>query len=133
MSKSAVSKLPVYEVNFNDDEIEESRNLKQESKHPTKIHFFHIRKYNAWGEPKNNAGTTIAAKIDAGLNGILYTKARCSKRDNFCKKIGREIAAGRLNCNKGLNFYQGTDFRAFKTFLFGEKHESVESQEDAYF
>lgn len=145
MSKLSASKLgntweehlPVYEVNemFTEQELKDAESVRKIALNRTNkgIHFFHIRKYNMWGEPKNNCGYTVAAKVDPNLNGIFYVKARCSKKDNFSKKIGREVAAGRLACNKHLEFYNSTDFRAFKAFLFGEQHEGTESQENASF
>ena len=44
----------------------------------------------------NNRRTTVAYTYDDPNKAIRVAKAECSKRDRFVKKIGREIASGRL-------------------------------------
>lgn len=54
----------------------------------------------------NNAGrrVTVAYQFEDsadGFDGIKYATAECSKRDAFVKKIGRDVASGRLNTHGG--------------------------------
>ena len=49
--------------------------------------------------PASHGGYTIAYR-ETDKNCIEYNVAMCSTRDNFNKKLGREIAAGRLIDNK---------------------------------
>src|ERR1700693_5119786 len=69
------------------------------------VKFVHLRDIDIEkGEPKPNGGITVAfTKVkerDSAEGHDLYWAARaeCSERDDFCKKIGRSIAAGRLRC-----------------------------------
>lgn len=39
--------------------------------------------------------TTVAYRVE-GIN-VIFTKAVCGPKDQFCRKIGRDIATGRLN------------------------------------
>lgn len=50
--------------------------------------------------PSNNGGMTVAWRADVNSNVLVYSVARCSTKDNFCKKIGRDIASGRLTAHK---------------------------------
>jgi len=62
------------------------------------IHYKHIRLYDDKGNLKATGGRTIAIEQD----GINYKVgiAECSKRDQYCKKTGREIAASRINSSR---------------------------------
>ena len=62
---------------------------------PKDVRFMHIRKHSADGKLKSTEGATIATKKDIEGN-YLYYVARCSKRDVFNKRIGRMVAAGKL-------------------------------------
>lgn len=55
--------------------------------------FAHFREINR-GEIATKGGTTIA--YDFSDTEIKYGVAECSRRDNYCRKIGRAIAGGRL-------------------------------------
>ena len=64
------------------------------------VKFRHIRNYMTdfrTGENviSNMGGATIAYK-EVGENKIRFAVALCSEKDNFSKKTGRTIAAGRL-------------------------------------
>jgi len=47
---------------------------------------------------------TLAA-IRTSKNHLCISASLCSHNDNFCKKIGRDIASGRLNKNKHIVNY----------------------------
>lgn len=44
-------------------------------------------------------GLTIAFQRNGDLE-VTYNIAKCNDKDNFCRRIGRQVAAGRLK-NKG--------------------------------
>jgi hypothetical protein len=50
-------------------------------------------------------GRTIAAVVDGG--SIMVALAQCSKKDQFCRKIGRHIAVGRALKAAKLGFRGG--------------------------
>lgn len=66
------------------------------------IKYVHIREFNIDGVPLPNGGSTLAFLRIAQTEdrGDMYhvSQALCSHRDNFCKKIGRSVATGRLLC-----------------------------------
>jgi hypothetical protein len=51
-------------------------------------------------EPETRGGASIAYEINRPGNGqpleVNYRVARCCPSDNFCRKIGRDIAKGRF-------------------------------------
>lgn len=59
------------------------------------VRFMHIRKFMANGTLKSTEGATIAVSKVAD-NSFYYYIARCSKKDAFCRHIGRAVAAGKL-------------------------------------
>lgn len=78
------------------------------------LHFVHIRKRNKsyrsvpisieditpmFREISTVAvkgGTTVAYIFDDAGKRLSYSTARCSKRDNYCKRTGRDLAGSRL-------------------------------------
>lgn len=52
-------------------------------------------------------GFTIAFRADPDTNTIVFAKAQCSERDNFSKRIGRDVAEGRLNAHKRIGAIAG--------------------------
>lgn len=60
----------------------------------TQLAFLHIRAYDDNGAIAPTGGLTTA--IQAVDGNLVYAVARCSDADVFCKKTGRDIAAGRL-------------------------------------
>jgi len=68
------------------------------------IHFMHVRKFNKeTGEVDVKGGTTYAFDIDEtdGNVVICYAEARCNDlKQNFCRKIGRQVSEGRYNKGK---------------------------------
>lgn len=63
--------------------------------------FLHIRPQTDQ-EPNfpvsNKGGATVAYEVEE--NTLRYAIARCSKNDNFCRKTGRTLAAGRLKSDR---------------------------------
>lgn len=51
-------------------------------------------------EIDNRGGLTIAWKANPQNNRLVYSVARCSDEFNFKKKLGRNIAGGRLKAGK---------------------------------
>lgn len=56
--------------------------------------YLHNRHYGADGRPLGKGGWTVAYEYIDG--NIRYAFAECSKEDNFDRRLGRTIAAGRL-------------------------------------
>jgi len=66
---------------------------------PTKSSFLHIRERSLRGDLAPRGGCTIAfAQIDPST--LALAAAFCSDRDQFSKRIGREIARGRLSAGR---------------------------------
>lgn len=47
-----------------------------------------------------NGGVTVAYVVDEVFNVLGYSYAKCSKKDNYNKKVGRQIAQNRLKSPK---------------------------------
>jgi hypothetical protein len=79
-----------------------SNNNDNNDKDNKDIKFFHIRKYNnnSSNSSISNGGLTIAWYINNG--DIVYSVAICSDKDDFNKKVGREIATRRLISDQKL-------------------------------
>ena len=60
------------------------------------VKYIHLRNFvDEWVQVSNRGGLTIAYRyVDA--NHVNMAIARCNVRDNFCRRIGRAIALGRL-------------------------------------
>ena len=63
--------------------------------------FIHIRSYRVNGPLlehviNERGGTTIAYDFNPETRMASFAVAHCSKKDNYCKAIGRAIAGGRL-------------------------------------
>jgi hypothetical protein len=73
--------------------------------------FIHLRRVRRNPDNGNsillsNGGATIAYLVsdevrDDGTRGVYYAIAKCNEKDNFCKDLGRKIAAGRAEAGKG--------------------------------
>ena len=60
--------------------------------------------------------TTITLAFNTNDDGIYYGAAFCSPCDNFSRKIGRAIAQGRLNSDKGaFSFIKVSDANELNT------------------
>lgn len=51
--------------------------------------------------------TTVAYRVEG--SNVIYTKAVCGPKDQFCRKIGRDIATGRLNKGHEVDSVQPKD------------------------
>ena len=77
------------------------------------LHFVHVRKRTTIFEPLDRfggsdnlfaaksvvsvkGGNTVAYVFDDAGKRLLFSTARCSKKDNYCKRTGRELTASRL-------------------------------------
>jgi hypothetical protein len=67
------------------------------------VKYIHLREHSIKGEVLPFGGCTVAfvqsskyKAEDPASQVYLVARAQCSARDNFCKKIGRSIARGRL-------------------------------------
>jgi len=58
------------------------------------IHYRHVRRYTESSRLVATGGTTYAIEQDG--ENFKVGIAECSKRDSYCKKTGRELAASRL-------------------------------------
>lgn len=74
------------------------------------VQFQHIRRtYKQWSDEDeevknvvhNNGGVTIAYVLD-GFNSVSFSVAQCSSKDQFNKKIGRNLALHRLTNGNSL-------------------------------
>jgi hypothetical protein len=74
--------------------------------------YIHLRKYDYDGRLMSKGGCTIAY-MPANNERTLYlaTLARCHNDEPFTKRIGREVAAGRLasEYNKAERFFVKVD------------------------
>lgn len=78
------------------------------------LHFVHVRKRKTTFVPQALAlnlefpvfkqestvevkgGNSVAYAFDDEQRRLFYSTARCSKKDNYCKRTGRELSAFRL-------------------------------------
>ena len=56
----------------------------------------HFRSFSVWSEVESRGGATVAIIPDDQNKTATISIARCNPHDVFCKKTGREIAAGRI-------------------------------------
>jgi len=64
--------------------------------------FIHLREHGPDGLPLSNGGKTVAWAIRDGR--LVYTVARCSDRDTFSRRKGRQISGGRLSTDRHGNY-----------------------------
>ena len=62
----------------------------------------HIREFTEFGEVAGKGGVTVAFEVNG--NTLVLAFAECSRKDNFCKRIGRDVASGRLRAGKGTTY-----------------------------
>ena len=77
---------------------------------------------------KRKTRISVAALYDPETRELSFGVSRCSKQDNFCKKVGRELAVGRLdllgkNPTMTINVEPETDLQR----LFRNKFNQLES------
>lgn len=58
--------------------------------------FMHFRHTNN-GQVNSRGGATVAYQVDKNNNVTKFAIARCSDKDNYCRKTGRNLANGRLH------------------------------------
>ena len=83
------------------------------------IGFHHIREYEILEDNtrvvSGKGGMTVAFReVVPGL--MEYTWAACNVKDNFSRRIGRDISSGRLLNDKGVEVYHGS-YKEFLSFL----------------
>jgi hypothetical protein len=84
------------------------------------IHYIHRRKFSILNPEGSFIGThggfTVAyQEVKPGL--IEYSVARCSDRDNFNKKLGRDIATGRLARGK-IEIAKDIGLKEFRDMMY---------------
>lgn len=57
--------------------------------------FIHIRSF-VGTRLQEKGGTTIAYDYNPDTHEARFAIAKCSHKDNYCKRIGRDVATGRL-------------------------------------
>lgn len=81
------------------------------------IRFIHIRKKDKEGRLLARGGITYGyALTDDGR--LLVSWAKCSKKDNFCKALGRKISAGRLHARSNVVVVPAPE-------VYGSLHQAV--------
>ena len=70
-----------------------------------KLKYLHLRSEQGLGT------TTIGFQVDTETKTVYYTTARCNKKDMFCRRVGRDICAGRMLKEKNVRtfFYNSYD------------------------
>lgn len=59
----------------------------------------------------NRGGVTIAYSVDEEAKVVYYALARCNPSDNFCRRIGRVKAAGRLLSPKWVKEFKFNEWK----------------------
>lgn len=65
--------------------------------------YFHYRLTDEEGYLVPRGGATVCFSlqtINPGVFELFYSIARCSDKDNFCKRVGREVSGGRFLAHK---------------------------------
>ena len=84
----------------------------------SQIQFIHRRPFAGFCTPASRGGFTVAyQEVKPGL--IEYSRATCSTRDNFNKKLGRAIATGRL-VNSKTGEISGITVKEFRDMIYNE-------------
>ena len=60
--------------------------------------FMHYRKFDRKGQIMARGGMTLAIQVDGSQ--VTVALAECGRKDNFNRKLGRQIASGRLSAGK---------------------------------
>ncbi|MCK9369257.1 hypothetical protein M0R04_04900 [Candidatus Dojkabacteria bacterium] len=75
---------------------------RNENVDPNEVKFRHVRVLREDGTVNNMGGMTISYR-EVDSNTIEFAAAVCSDKDNYCKKTGRTISAGRMKSPKYTN------------------------------
>lgn len=89
---------------------------KTKVKHP-ELKYVHIRSEQGKGS------VTIGYKVEG--NKVFYTRARCAPFDNFCRKIGRDICAGRMAVHGPCAEFEFKEVGEIKKLIFEKEHPDV--------
>lgn len=82
-----------------------------------KIQFIHRRPIcTVAGHFSSRGGMTVAYRPGDGF--VEYSIAQCSSKDNFNKKLGRDIAAGRLEVGSARQIIEMNE-EQFRDYMFG--------------
>lgn len=70
---------------------------------PLQIHFLHLRdrQPNSGGVAPRGGCTIAFAQVDSCT--LALAAAYCSEKDQYCKRVGRAIATGRLQAGKWVD------------------------------
>ena len=87
------------------------------------LHFVHVRKritkfipifgtttYRAESSVTVKGGNTVAYVFNDSSKRLIYSTARCSKKDNYCKSLGRSLAAARLTGSNATGTQLAVDY-----------------------
>jgi hypothetical protein len=95
-----------------------------------KLRYIHIRPpvdQDEWGNPLhclNHGGFTVAYMLNGDT--IEWNYAICHDKENFNKKLGREIASGRFYCPRINNFFTEITQEHFFDHLCELNHHSLQ-------
>jgi hypothetical protein len=81
-----------------------------------KLRFMHLR--SAIGK-----GTvTIGYRIDDATKTAFFIKAKCNPKDNFCRRVGRDICIGRFNKYGPLGEFKFKNYDEVKEYFIAQHH-----------
>ena len=105
--------------------------MAQKASTTPKLRFIHLRFWNGTGILAPDGGYTIAYVPTSSHVHVAYS--RCSLRDNFNKKVGRNIAAGRMQSGNYYNIPlpKDTDEIFEKVCAFVTKHDLLRNRSHA--
>lgn len=78
------------------------------------MNYIHLRARNPNNTPITKGGTTIAWRINSD-GSLEIAVAHCHFKDNFCRRIGRAIAEGRMRVGKSHIIAKQDEFPDFRT------------------
>lgn len=84
------------------------------------MRYLHIRKRTN-GAIKAKGGVTVAYEVNGNI--VMYATAKCSKKDSYCKRTGRDIATGRFL----RSFRGGTVDKHAKVVIVGASGKPIET------
>lgn len=64
------------------------------------IKFIHLRYINPFNDNVETKGGFTVAYVEHANDTVTYAIAKCSKKDNYCKRIGRDVATGRMKAGQ---------------------------------
>ena len=79
-------------------------------------------KYIHMRSEQHKGSVTIGYKVDHDKKVVYYSKARCAPFDNFCRKIGRDICAGRFAVHGPEGEFKFDKYEDIKAYFLQEHH-----------